>query len=199
MAEPWTTTNTRPSESGVLDPAQSQARWHSATYVGLSMHVLSPKVNNLYIPHVGSATSTTAHDIRYLVEDLPTSETKTSSSALRRAVRVCSSACTLVSVLNLSAVVRVRVCVCVCVQNLHYRGIFLNSAGPALLRALSVPRDFTCAISGTCTIQSALYRAQYYVGAMPTYCLEVLNKEQRLLSCCCLFNVSYILFPVAFN
>ena len=56
-------------------------------------------------------------------------------------------------------------CPCVCptctiaghaVPNLHYNGIFLYSAGPALLRALSVSRDFTCTIPGTCTIQPAL-------------------------------------------
>ena len=78
---------------------------------------------------------------------------------LRRALRVCSSTCTLVSVLRLSTV---RVCVQpallrgTAVPNLHYSGIALNSAGPALLRALSVSRDFTCTIPGTCTIQPAL-------------------------------------------
>ncbi|CAB1113780.1 unnamed protein product [Ectocarpus sp. CCAP 1310/34] len=35
-------------------------------------------------------------------------------------------------------------------------GICLNSTDPALLRAPSVRRDFTCTISGGCTIQSAL-------------------------------------------
>ena len=89
---------------------------------------------------------------------------------LRRALRVCSSTCALVSVLRLSAVLSVCVCVCVywcvCVQpallrgtavpNLHYSGTALNSAGPALLRALCVSRDFTCTIPGTCTIQPAL-------------------------------------------
>ena len=47
------------------------------------------------------------------------------------------------------------------VPNLYYGGAALDSAGPALLRALSVPRDCTCTIPGTCTIQPALYRAQY--------------------------------------
>ena len=84
------------------------------------------------------------------------------ASALRRALQVCSNKCTLVSVLRVSAV-----CLSVCVQlallrgtavpNLrHYSGICLNSAGPALLRALYVSRDFTCTITGTCTIQPVL-------------------------------------------
>ena len=83
---------------------------------------------------------------------------------LRRALRVCSSTCTLVSVLRLSTV---RVCVQPAllrgteVPNLHYSGIALNSAGPALLRALSVSRDFACTIPGTCTIQPSRYRDLY--------------------------------------
>ena len=44
----------------------------------------------------------------------------------------------------------------VCVVNRHYSGASLNSAGPALLRALSVSRDFTSTILGTGTIQPAL-------------------------------------------
>ena len=77
------------------------------------------------------------------------------------------------------------VCVCVClkffcistadipallrgteVPNLHYSGTSLNSAGPALLRAPSVYRDFTCTIPGTCTTQPALYRAPYCIPYM---------------------------------
>ena len=95
------------------------------------------------------------------------------ASALRRAPRVCSSTCTLVSVLRLSAV-----CLCVCltctiagrtaVPNLHCSGICLNIAGPALSRALSVSRDFTCTIPGTCTIQPALQRAQYCTTSTST-------------------------------
>ena len=89
---------------------------------------------------------------------------------LRRALRVCSSTCTLVSVLRLSAV-RCPLPVCVqpallrgtAVPNLHYRGTALDSAGPALWRALSVSRDFSCTIPGTCTIRPALYRAQYCI------------------------------------
>ena len=42
------------------------------------------------------------------------------------------------------------------VPNRHYSGASLNSAGPALLRALSVSRDFTGTIPGTGTIQPAL-------------------------------------------
>ena len=78
---------------------------------------------------------------------------------LRRALRVCSSTCTLVSVLRLSTVrvfVQPALLRDTTVPNLHYSGIALNSAGPALLRALSVSRDFTCTIPGTCTIQPAL-------------------------------------------
>ena len=63
------------------------------------------------------------------------------------------------------------VCVCVCVHLYYLRGTAmphlrysrssLNSAGPALLGALYMyVQDFTCTIPGTCTIQSALYRAQ---------------------------------------
>ena len=80
---------------------------------------------------------------------------------LRRALRVCSSTCTLVSVLRETLSI-VRVCIHhallrgTVVLNLHYSGIALNSAGPALLRALSVSGDFTCTIPGTCTIQPAL-------------------------------------------
>ena len=42
------------------------------------------------------------------------------------------------------------------VPNLHYSGICLSSAGPALLRVLSMSRYFACIITGTCTIQPAL-------------------------------------------
>ena len=93
---------------------------------------------------------------------------------LRRALRVCSTTCILVSVFRLSAV-RCPLPVCVqpallrgiVVPNLRYRGTVLNSAGPALLRALSVSRDFTCTIPGTCTIQPALHRPQYCTFTAP--------------------------------
>ena len=54
------------------------------------------------------------------------------ASALRRAPRVCSSTCTLVSVLRLSAV-----CLSVCVSNLHYCG---------------APQCLTCTIAGSSSI-----------------------------------------------
>ena len=82
------------------------------------------------------------------------------ASALRRALRVCSSTCNLVFVLRLSAV-----CLSVCVQpalkrgtavpNLRYSGICLNSAGRTIEDAVCVER-FTCTIPGTCTIEPAL-------------------------------------------
>ena len=100
---------------------------------------------------------------------------------LRRALRVCSSTCTLVSVLRLSTV---RVCVQpallrgTAVPNLHYNsGIALNSAGPALLRALSVQR-FYLHYTGhlhysTCTISAdALYEVVYTI-----LCMYELSRE----------------------
>ena len=78
---------------------------------------------------------------------------------LRRALRVCSSTCILVSVLRLSAV-------CVCVSNLHYCGAprcptCTIAVAPSIVQdlhywALSVSRDFTCTIPGTCATQPAL-------------------------------------------
>ena len=44
-------------------PLRVSSSLDSVMYVGLSMHVVSPKVHHLYIPYVGSATSTKAHDI----------------------------------------------------------------------------------------------------------------------------------------
>ena len=85
------------------------------------------------------------------------------ASALRRALRVCSSTYTLVSVLGLSAVclsvyVQLALLRGTAVPYLHYSGIRLISAGPAISRALSVSIDFTCTIPGTCAIQPLHYR-----------------------------------------
>ena len=85
------------------------------------------------------------------------------ASALRTALRVCSSTCTH----GLCCVCPLFVRVCVqpallrgtAVPNRHYSGICINGAGPALLTALSVSRDFTGTIPGT-----ALFNLHYYRG-----------------------------------
>ena len=79
---------------------------------------------------------------------------------LRRAFRVCSRTCIL---LSLCGVCRLS-CVCskpaivrgAVVPNRHYSGTALNSAVPALLRVLSVCRYFTGTIPAVGTVQPAL-------------------------------------------